>query len=152
MNASVSRARKLHHALLLGAALAIASAVGPAPRSLAHGAASPASDGAFTAAQAARGKTVYQQQCASCHGASLEGQVGPALSGPTFQSSWKGRSVADLNDQIASSMPLTNPGSVQGQDLTDLLAYILSAQGAKPGNTELPAAHDGQTKIAIPGQ
>ena len=41
----------------------------------------------FTAAQAERGKKVYDGNCASCHGPNLEdGQFGPPLRGSAFKS------------------------------------------------------------------
>jgi mono/diheme cytochrome c family protein len=148
MTASFSAPRFATIACLAAAGATLALAV--STRSSAQGTAAPAVP--FTTAQATHGKTVFDQQCAGCHGAKLEGGGGPALAGASFQSSWKGRSVADLNDQIAQTMPLSDPGSVTGKDLTDVVSYILSAQGVPAGNTELPAAHDAQAKLKIPAR
>ena len=44
----------------------------------------------FTAAQAAKGKTLYLDHCASCHGARLEGEhISPALAGDRFDRTWR---------------------------------------------------------------
>src|SRR5215510_11496963 len=71
------------------------------------------SEGVYTAEQAKRGEAVYKEQCAACHGDNLEGSGPmPALSGPDFVKSWKGKTVADLFDKTHSSMPATAPGSL----------------------------------------
>lgn len=141
----------LRFASIMGMALATTTlALAVSTHSSAQGAAALVA-GPFTAEQATHGKAVFEQQCASCHGTKLEGEAGPPLAGATFQASWKGRSVADLNDQIASTMPLSSPGSVTGKDLTDVVAYILSAQGVPAGSAELSAAHEAQAKLTIPG-
>jgi mono/diheme cytochrome c family protein len=41
----------------------------------------PNSAGWYTTAQAANGAKAYQKTCASCHGATLHGGMGPALVG-----------------------------------------------------------------------
>jgi mono/diheme cytochrome c family protein len=47
----------------------------------------------YTAAQAGRGQAQYTQQCASCHGQSLEGiEIAPPLAGPDFVDKWTGQS------------------------------------------------------------
>ena len=54
--------------------------------------------GAYTAAQAERGRAIYQEHCQSCHGSSLRGGANefaaPALAGPFFFDAWGGRPVA----------------------------------------------------------
>ncbi len=59
-------------------------------------------DGVFTDAQAARGQGVYRQQCASCHGNSLEGAQAPPLVADGFVSRWQ-------------SQPLSRPGEQDPQ-------------------------------------
>ena len=43
----------------------------------------PASDGGFTAEQAAAGWTEYARQCGECHGEGLDGAEAPACAGST---------------------------------------------------------------------
>ena len=45
-------------------------------------------DGAYTAAQATRGESVYFQQCSRCHRDDLSG-YGGVLIGSRFMSDWK---------------------------------------------------------------
>ncbi len=44
--------------------------------------------GAYTDSQAARGATVYTQYCVQCHGANLQGESGPALSGQVLRAAY----------------------------------------------------------------
>ena len=46
--------------------------------------------GWYTDEQAASGATLYQAQCASCHGAKLEGGAGPSLKGTTWHQMYGG--------------------------------------------------------------
>ena len=57
--------------------------------------------GVYTDAQATRGADTYNKECASCHGAGLEGDgFAPALSGTEFLSNWNGTTLGDLFDRI----------------------------------------------------
>ena len=98
--------------------------------------------GAYTAAQAERGRTVYQEHCRSCHGSSLRGGANefaaPALAGPFFFDAWSGRPVAELLAYSAESMP--PEGSLLPEpDYVDITAYILQVLGYPEGDTELTA-------------
>jgi mono/diheme cytochrome c family protein len=94
----------------------------------------------FTIEQSARGQTLYEQQCASCHGQTLAGiEASPALTGPGFMASWTGAPLGDLFDRIKVSMPQDNPGSLGRQQTADLVAYILSVNKAPAGSSELPS-------------
>ena len=47
----------------------------------------------YTAAQASAGGTIFAQQCATCHGAQLEGVAGPALKGDVLFTRWRWRKI-----------------------------------------------------------
>ncbi len=88
-----------------------------------------ASTGIFTAAQADRGMTIYDSQCASCHELSR-------FKGKDFASAWSDKPLTDLHVAV-KSMPMDNPGSLQPQEYADILAYFLSINGYPAGQTEL---------------
>jgi cytochrome c len=114
--------------LLLGCGLAQAQA------------AKTAADGVYTAAQAARGNTLYQTNCAVCHGGSLQGEdENPSLSGKHFSTRWGGQPVSALFGFINTQMPLGQPGALGAQGNIDIVAYILSVNKFAAGQTELPA-------------
>src|SRR5688572_3460876 len=82
-------------------------------------------DGVYSAAQAQRGAALYKAQCVSCHGANLEGGVGPMLAGEGFMAAWGGRSMAELVDKIQNTMPLQAPGTLSRAQSIDIAAHML---------------------------
>ena len=95
-------------------------------------------DGVYTDAQAARGELAFGAHCARCHGANLGGTgEAPALAGPQFLSDFDGLSAGDLFDRIRTTMPQDNPGSLTRDQLADILAFLLKANGLPPGTKEL---------------
>ena len=95
-------------------------------------------DGVYTADQAKRGEAIYQQQCASCHGADLTGGGGgPALAGGEFIGYWDKMPLADLVDKIQTSMPASAPGSLNRKQSTDIVALMLQTSKFPAGQTEL---------------
>jgi mono/diheme cytochrome c family protein len=96
-------------------------------------------DGVYTQAQAERGRGLYSQECASCHGSELTGgEMAPPLSGGEFMAGWDGLTVGDLFERIRISMPQNSPGSLSGQQNADILAFVFSANKFPPGDTEMP--------------
>ena len=78
--------------------------------------------GVYSAAQAARGETIYRAQCADCHGRALEGTIGPPLAGDSFLAAWSARPLTDIVDRIQKTMPFEKPGSLSRQQSADLLS------------------------------
>lgn len=78
---------------------------------------------ALSAQDATRGKSLYGQQCASCHGPALEGRNGPPLAGGDFRSRWP---VGDLRDKIKNTMPQDSPGKLTVSEASDLAAFIVT--------------------------
>jgi len=85
------------------------------------------------------GKSIYQQQCASCHGENLQGGLGDRLAGgrgtlvndtpakgpvKTVESYWP--YATTLFDYIKRAMPMTAPGSLSDNQVYAVSAYILS--------------------------
>jgi mono/diheme cytochrome c family protein len=95
-------------------------------------------DGIYTDDQAQRGKQLYSDACASCHGPELTGgEMAPPLVGGDFMSDWNGLSVGDLFERIRISMPQNAPGSLSGQQNADILAFMLQANKFPAGQAEL---------------
>jgi len=91
--------------------------------------------GVFIAQQAAAGHTVYAAQCAGCHRDNLAGGGdAPPVGGRGFLNNWNSRTTADLYKFIALSMPAGAPASLSEAQYTNVTAYLLSANGAKPGS------------------
>lgn len=86
----------------------------------------------FSTTQAEQGQAVYAKSCAACHGAALEGKVGPALSGAVFDKAWRGKTLKEFFDVTAQTMPQTAPGSLSDADNLAVTAFILSKNGHSP--------------------
>ncbi len=98
-----------------------------------------ANDRVYTEAQASRGRTLYREKCATCHGDALEGKSAPPLVGNAFLGVWGGRPLAELAGKIRNTMPADDPGKLKPSEATDLVAYILQAGKFPSGRNELGA-------------
>src|SRR5580693_6663870 len=88
----------------------------------------------FTTEQAADGQAAYKKSCARCHGANVDdGEFGPPLRGGPFAEHWAEQPVSGLFTKIKSSMPPDAPGSLSDGTYADVIAYLLSENGALPG-------------------
>ncbi|MFT3802044.1 MAG: cytochrome c [Burkholderiaceae bacterium] len=77
--------------------------------------------------QVESGASAYAEHCAACHGSDLAGtDHAPGLSGETFWNSWDGKSARQLYGRIISTMPLSDPGSLEAKTVVDITTYILS--------------------------
>jgi quinoprotein glucose dehydrogenase len=96
-------------------------------------------DGVYTEAQATRGKALYSQECASCHGGELTGgEMAPPLAGGEFMAGWDGLTIGDLFERVRISMPQNAPGSLSGQQNADILAFMFSSNKFPAGAEEMP--------------
>lgn len=113
-------------------------------------AASVATSGVYSKAQADRGMKLFADSCARCHGSSMEGlDVAPPLTGPRFLGNYLNQPAAALSSRIRTSMPLDMPGSLGLQASADLTAAILAANGYPAGSAELPSSNSAQQAITI---
>ena len=97
-------------------------------------------DGVYSDSQATRGGRVYRQACSSCHARNLEGgEMGPGLRGRPFITPWEGESLAELMAYVQETMPQDNPGGLNEQDYSDVLAYVLKVNEFPSGELDLTA-------------
>jgi S-disulfanyl-L-cysteine oxidoreductase SoxD len=108
------------------------------------------SNGIYTAGQAARGRSAYQQRCARCHGESLGGASAPPLAGSGFLGAWGGRSLWDLASKIRNTMPADDPGKLTMAQAVDLAAVILQANQYPAGQSELAASEAELKAMVLP--
>jgi mono/diheme cytochrome c family protein len=95
-------------------------------------------DGVYSATQAERGKTLYQKNCASCHGAGLDGSgTAPPLAGSDFQSNWNGQTAGDLLEKMQTTMPGDRPGQLKREQNADILAFLFASNGFPAGAQDL---------------
>jgi mono/diheme cytochrome c family protein len=96
-----------------------------------------ATDGVYTDAQAARGRALYKDKCASCHGDALEGKAAPPLTGSVFLGAWRAQPLSELAGKIRNTMPANDAGKLKPSEATALVAYILQASKFPSGRNEL---------------
>lgn len=96
----------------------------------------------YTSAQATSGAKLFAANCASCHGDHLEGNVGPALTGPNLVTLAKHTKlkVGDLFGFMALQMPLNAPASLKKDQYAAIMAYILKVNGYPAGSKALTYA------------
>ncbi len=96
----------------------------------------------------AHGKSIYLQQCASCHGINGEGGTGDKLSGGigTLASATPVKTVGSfwpyaptLFDYIRRAMPLNAPQSLSNEQVYAVTSYVLHLNGLLPENATLDA-------------
>ena len=103
-------------------------------------AAQPAAASVYTETQAENGRALYTRSCAICHRTDLQGNFeAPPLAGANFLNDWAERTPQALFEQIKGSMPPDRPGRLGDQAYLDIVAYLLDANGARPGNQALTA-------------
>src|SRR5579864_1671309 len=110
-----------------------------------------ANDGVYTDAQATRGRALYRERCALCHGAALEGANAPPLSGSVFIAAWGAQPLWELVSKIRSTMPANDPGKLTPSQSADLVAHLLQAGKFPSGRTELGADEAALKAIVLPG-
>lgn len=99
-------------------------------------------DGVYTAAQAGRGKEVFESKCTTCHE--------PArFAGDTFLDAWSGKPLKDVWDVASGTMPEDNPGSLKPQEYGDIMAYFLQLNAFPIGEGELQGNAGAMANIKV---
>ena len=97
--------------------------------------------------QAKTGSVLFAANCASCHGANLEGTtLGPLLSGRSFVQRWGVQTPALLLGNIQANMPPGGNEGLSGADYLNIVAHILEANGVD--STDEPLTADTNFTIA----
>jgi quinoprotein glucose dehydrogenase len=95
-------------------------------------------DGVYSLSQAAAGSAVYSSECASCHGAALEGsEGGPALAGQAFRDAWADRSLGEFYELTRTTMPVTKPAGLAASEYNNIVAFILNRNAYAAGSSNL---------------
>jgi mono/diheme cytochrome c family protein len=88
----------------------------------------------------------YATKCAACHGATLDGlDHAPPLRGRGFLDNWNGETQRKLYSRIISTMPVSDPGSLEPKDVLAITQYILSVNGVETRPAATPSELDKRT-------
>jgi mono/diheme cytochrome c family protein len=107
-----------------------------------------------------QGHKDYYTFCGECHGDGLAGNgEAPPLTGDSFVGNWSGKSIHDFYAFVSSAMPQGLAGDLKPEQYSDIIAYILAANGAKPGaaafdknsSVKIGAVADGRIVPAVTG-
>jgi mono/diheme cytochrome c family protein len=98
--------------------------------------------GVYTAAQAERGKKVFEAKCTACHDTAR-------FTGDTFLDPWAGKPLKDVWDIASGTMPEDNPGSLPQQDYGDIIAYFLHLNAFPTGDAELKGEAAAMSAVMI---
>jgi mono/diheme cytochrome c family protein len=98
----------------------------------------------YTAAQAERGKKVYEANCVNCHLAELDGSANPTagargapLVGSRFVQDFGESKVSALFNKMKRDMPSGRPGTLTDQEYLDVATYVLQRNSFPAGSAEL---------------
>ncbi len=86
----------------------------------------------YSDSQATAGQAVWTKTCSECH-------ESKDVTGADFRTKWAGQPVFTLFEQIRTTMPDGNPGSLPREDYAAAMAYILKLNGLPAGATPLAA-------------
>jgi cytochrome c2 len=101
----------------------------------------------YTAAQAEAGKTLFESNCAQCHGFKLEGPDAPGLVGADVMSNWS--TAGGLYDFISVAMPPSAPGQLGDETYLNIISYIMSFNGIAPGDKPLTKDPDLLASVSL---
>ena len=107
-----------------------------------------------------QGKVVYEQQCAACHGANLQGGIGDRLIGgrgtlvnndptkapvKTIESYWP--YATTIFDYVKRAMPFAAPDSLSNDQVYAVTAYILAEAKIVPSDAVMNASSLAMVKM-----
>ncbi len=100
-------------------------------------------DGVFTEDQVKEGRKVWENVCSECHPMDIFG--------PDYMIGWEGAMVGELFELIQATMPYESPGILSDKEYLDVMVFLFSLNGVKPGEEELPANATQLHEITIAG-
>lgn len=86
----------------------------------------------YSDSQATAGQGVWTKTCSECHETK-------DVTGADFRTKWAGQPVFTLFEQIRTTMPDGNPGSLPKEDYAAAMAYIFKLNGLTPGTAPFTA-------------
>ena len=86
----------------------------------------------FSAAQAARGESLFESICMNCH------EITEFTAAGAYLEEVDGKPLWETFEYVWSEMPEDDPASLNPEDYAAVLAYIFSIYGLPSGEADLP--------------
>jgi mono/diheme cytochrome c family protein len=93
--------------------------------------------GWYSADQAEAGGRLFERDCSTCHGAQLQGNIGPALRGAAWNQSFGGAKLLTVWGEVKGPMADYAHTAFSTQQSLDILAYLLQQNGLPAGKEPL---------------
>ncbi len=100
-------------------------------------------DGVFTEDQVKKGREVWENVCSECHPMDIFG--------PDYMIGWEGATAGELFELIQATMPYESPGILPAKEYLEVMVFLFSLNGVKPGGEELPVDATQLYEITIDG-
>jgi S-disulfanyl-L-cysteine oxidoreductase SoxD len=99
--------------------------------------------GLYSEAQAQRGLEVFTKVCSECH--EVED-----LTNADFRANWNGTTLYELFDNIRTTMPDENPGTLTPQQYVDVTAYVLQLNKLPAGPVDFTGDSTSASAVRLP--
>jgi S-disulfanyl-L-cysteine oxidoreductase SoxD len=99
--------------------------------------------GLYSEAQAQRGLEVFTAVCSECH--EVED-----LTNADFRANWDGTTLYELFDNIRTTMPDENPGTLTQQQYIDVTAYVLQLNKLPSGPDDFTGDSTAASAVRLP--
>ncbi|MCH7824993.1 MAG: hypothetical protein IH849_09350 [Acidobacteria bacterium] len=100
-------------------------------------------DGVFNEDQVKEGRQVWENVCSECHPMDIFG--------PDYMIGWEGATAGEFFEQIQATMPYESPGILPANEYLEVMVFLFSLNGVKPGEEELPVDATQLYEITIDG-
>jgi S-disulfanyl-L-cysteine oxidoreductase SoxD len=99
--------------------------------------------GLYSEVQAKRGQEVFTAICSECH--EIED-----LTNEDFRMNWDGTTLYELFDNIRTTMPDENPGTLTPQQYIDVTAYVLQLNKLPAGPDDFTGDSASASAVRLP--
>lgn len=102
------------------------------------------------------GKKIFTESCVACHGANLQGGIGPNLTDNHWINGGGVKNIFRLISEGSATNPVMAPWkeSIAASDIQKIASYIVSLEGSKPDGAKDPEGEiwvaEGTTETAAP--